>query len=149
MKLVGALKPWEKFEEDVINTFNAQSWSHQPLDSRITGPAATRSVDEEQVFVADERGVQGRLEGRAGLVLGAAFCAQQLDLMLGDSRGALPPYGGYMRKPDFIMKNSLDIAKIVGEAKTPWIDEHNLEIAVRNQLGQTYATCLIFLLTYI
>lgn len=30
--------------------FNAQIWSLQHLDSRITGLAATGSVDEEQVF---------------------------------------------------------------------------------------------------
>jgi hypothetical protein len=101
---VGALQPWANFESDVMNTFNGQTWSLQHLDSRLTGPAAAGSVDEELVFVATERGVQGRLEGRAGLVLGAAFRAQQLDLVLGDSRGALPPYRGYLRQPDFVME---------------------------------------------
>lgn len=79
-----------------MNTFNAQTWSLQHLDSRITGPAAVGSVDEEQV-APNERGVQGSLEGRAGLVLGAAFRAQQLDLVMGDPRGASPPYRGYLR----------------------------------------------------
>jgi hypothetical protein len=135
-----------------MNTFNAQTWSMQPLDSRITGAAAAGSVDEEQVFVSNERGVQGRVEGRAGLVLGAAFRAQQRDLVLGDSRGALPPYRGYSRQPDFVMKTSSDAAKIVGEAKTHWIDKHDIRKALlnfeagisdrlfRHQLGQTYAT---------
>ncbi|KAJ9293069.1 hypothetical protein DTO271G3_8204 [Paecilomyces variotii] len=147
---VGVLQPWANFKSDVMNTFNAQTWSLQHVDSRITGPAAAGSVDEEQVFVSNERGVQGRLEGRAGLVLGAAFRAQQLDLVLGDSRGALPPYRGYLRQPDFVIKTSSDIAKVVGECKTHWIDQHNLDNAVwkfeagideilfRHQLGQTY-----------
>ncbi|KAJ9490813.1 hypothetical protein VN97_g2432 [Penicillium thymicola] len=107
-----------------MNTFNAQTWSLQYLDSRMTGPAAAGSVDEKQVFVSNERRVQGRLEGRAGLVLGAAFRAQQLDLVLGDSRGALPLYRGYLRQPDLVMKTSSDEAKIVGEAKTNWIIMH-------------------------
>lgn len=149
---VGVLQPRANFESDVINTFNAQMWSLQHLDSRITGPTAAGSVDEGQVFVSNERGVQGRLEGRAGLVLGAAFRAQQLDLVLGDSWGALPPYRGYLRQPDFVMKTSSDVAKIVGEGKTHWINEHDLDNALwnfeagldgrlfRHQLGQTYAT---------
>lgn len=95
--------------------------------------------------------MQGRLEGRAGLVLGAAFRAQQLDLGLGNSLGALPPYPGYLRQPDFVMKTSSDVAKIVGESKTQWMDEHDLDNALwdfeagldgrlfRHQLGQTYA----------
>jgi hypothetical protein len=149
---VGVLQPWANFESDAMNTFSAQTWSLQHLDSRITGPSAAGSVDEEQVFVSNERGVQGRLEGRAGLVLGAAFRAQQLDLVPGDSRGALPPYRGYLRQPDLVMKTSSDVAKIVGEGKTHWIDEHDLDNAIwnfeaglderlfRHQLGQTYAT---------
>lgn len=130
---VGVLQPWANFESDVMNTFNTQTWSLQHLDSRITGPAAAGSVDEEQVFVSNERGVQGRLEGRAGLVLRAAFRAQQLDLVLGDSRGALPPYRGYLRQPDFVMKTSSGVAKIVGEGKTHWIDEHEHDLD--NALG--------------
>lgn len=41
-----------------MNTFSAQTWSLQPLDSRIMWPVAAGSVDEEQVFVSNERGVQ-------------------------------------------------------------------------------------------
>jgi hypothetical protein len=37
---VRVLQPWANFELDVMNTFNAQTWSLQHLDSRITGPAA-------------------------------------------------------------------------------------------------------------
>ncbi|KAJ6181122.1 hypothetical protein N7519_011583 [Penicillium mononematosum] len=126
----GVLQPWANFESDVMNTtFNAQTWSLQHLDSRITGPAAAGSVDEE-------------LEGRAGLVLGAAFRTQQLDLVLGDSRGALPPYPGYLRKPDFVMKTSSDVAKVVGEVKTLWIDGMTwtmqfgtLRLAMRDSFG--------------
>jgi hypothetical protein len=41
--------------------------------NQTDGQSPRRSVNEERVFVCDERGVQGRLEGRAGTALGAAF----------------------------------------------------------------------------
>ncbi|KAJ5138984.1 uncharacterized protein N7515_003832 [Penicillium bovifimosum] len=182
-----------------------QTWSQKHLDSRITGPAGG-SVDEEQVFVSSERGVQDRLEGRdelfwaplrkktaAGpcdgsepweylaiaLVESSSLSIDEIRDKIyglvklkdgaqrflatmplaeaimkndnvarhrhrffetarrfrnrlgslsprGDLRGVLPPYRGYSGQSDFVMKTSSDVAKIVGEGKTPWIDEHDL-----------------------
>lgn len=80
----------------------------------------------KSVFVCDERGIQGRLEGRAGTALGAVFEAQNQDLKLGASKGALPPYLGYRKAPDFVLKTSAHIAKVFGEVKVPWIRQHSL-----------------------
>ncbi|KAJ5521466.1 hypothetical protein N7527_005581 [Penicillium freii] len=124
---VGALQPWANFKADVANTYNGQTWSPRALASSLTGNSLTGSVHEEQVFVSDERGIQGRLEGRAGTVLGAIFRAQNGDLKLGSFKGAQPPYQGYLKAPDFVLMTSAHIAKVLGEAKVPWIAEHCLD----------------------
>ncbi|KAJ5425385.1 hypothetical protein N7465_000455, partial [Penicillium sp. CMV-2018d] len=61
-------------------------FSPRALASSLTGNSLTGSVHEEQVCVSDERGIQGRLEGRAGTVLGAVFRAPNQDLKLGSLR---------------------------------------------------------------
>jgi len=67
--------------------------------------------------VSDGRGVQGRLEGRAGTALGAVFGAQIHDLKSGASKVALPPYPAYKKAPDFVLMTSANEAKVVGEGK--------------------------------
>ncbi|OQE41037.1 hypothetical protein PENCOP_c005G04495 [Penicillium coprophilum] len=111
---------------EVVNTYNSQTWNTREIASRLTANFLTGSVYEEHVLVSDERGVQGRLEGRAGIALGAVFGAQNHDIKLGASKGALPPYPGYKKAPDFVLMTSAHKAKVVGEFKVPWIREHNL-----------------------
>lgn len=73
IKFVGALQPWANFKAEIVGTYNSQSWNPQVLASKLVGNSLTGSVDQERVFVSDERGVQGRLAGRAGTALGAIF----------------------------------------------------------------------------
>ncbi|OJJ45690.1 hypothetical protein ASPZODRAFT_69121 [Penicilliopsis zonata CBS 506.65] len=124
---VGILQPWANFEAEVANTYNGQTWNLQAIASKLTGNFLAGSVHEERVFVCDERGIQGRLEGRAGTALGAVFKAQNQDLKLGAFKGALPPHPGYRKAPDFVLMTQAHMAKVVGEAKSPWISEHHLE----------------------
>ncbi|OOQ89244.1 hypothetical protein PEBR_17002 [Penicillium brasilianum] len=124
---LGSLQPWANFEADVANTYNGQFWSPRALASSLMGNSITGSVHEEQVFMSDERGIQGRLEGRAGTALGAVFRAQNQDLKLGSFKGASPPYQGYLKAPDFVLMTSAHTAKVIGEAKVPWIAEHDLQ----------------------
>ncbi|KAJ5817932.1 hypothetical protein N7447_007940 [Penicillium robsamsonii] len=126
IKFIGALGQWTHFKTEVANTYNSQTWNPREIASRLTANFLAGSVHEEQVFVSDERGVQGRLEGRAGIALGAVFGAQNHDIKLGASKGALPPYPGYKKAPDFVLMTSAHEAKVVGEVKVPWIREHNL-----------------------
>lgn len=131
IQFVGALQPWAKFKAEVANTYNGQTWNPRAIASKLTGNFLAGSVNEERVFVCDERGVQGRLEGRAGTALGAVFGAQNQDLKLGAFKGALPPYPGYKKAPDFVLMTPAHIAKVLGEAKVPWIPEHHLRDLVR------------------
>lgn len=131
IKFVGTLQPWAGFNTDVVNTYNSQAWNPRTIASKLTGNLLAGSVNEERVFVSDERGVQARLEGRAGTALGAVFEAENQDLKLGGSKGALPPYLGYRKAPDFVLKTSAHIAKVLGEVKVPWIRQHSLGRLVR------------------
>lgn len=126
----GALQPLANFEADVVSTHLGQAWNPRALASSLTGNFLSGSVHEEQVVVSDERGIQGRIEGRAGMVLGAAFRAQDQDLKLGSFKGAQPPYEGYLKAPDFVLVTSVHVAKVIGEAKVPWIAKHCLNILV-------------------
>lgn len=82
IKFVGDLGQWTNFKTEVANTYNSQTWNPREIASRLTANFLAGSVHEEQVFVSDERGVQGRLEGRAGIALGAAFRAQNHGMIL-------------------------------------------------------------------
>lgn len=84
---------------------------------RIVGPNAANSTDTEHVYVSCETDVQGRLFERVGQVLGAVFKAQQQDITLGRFKGAIPPYPGYTKVPDFVTIDRSGIALAVGEAR--------------------------------
>lgn len=96
------------------------------------GNSLAGSVNEEPVFVCDERGVQGRLEGRAGTAPRAVFGAQSQDLNLGAFKGTLPPYPGNKKAPDFVLMTPDNIAIVLGEAKVSWVPEHDLMKPIKN-----------------
>lgn len=98
----------------MANIFQAQTWSPQVINTRIIGPNAADSTDIEHVCVSCETDVQGRLFGRAGQVLGAAFKAQLHDITFGSFKGAIPPYPGYSKVPDFVTIDHSSIALAVG-----------------------------------
>ncbi|KAJ5772828.1 hypothetical protein N7457_007724 [Penicillium paradoxum] len=99
--------------------------------SKLTGNSIASSVNKEFIFVSDERGIQGRLEERAGTALGAVFVAQPRDLKLDAFKSVLPPYPGHKKAPDFMLITVAHKAKVVGEAKFPWIPEHYQRDLVR------------------
>ncbi|KAI2788404.1 hypothetical protein POX_e06420 [Penicillium oxalicum] len=160
IEFIGALRKWINFNTEVAHTYNNQTWNLRKIASKLTANSLAGSVHEEQVLVSDERGVQGRLEGRAGTALGAVFAAQNHDLKFGTSKGALPPYPGYKMSPDFVLVTSAHKAKVVGEVKVPWICEHNLDKLIiefesglnvygfRHVLGQIAEYMLEFRLKY-
>lgn len=147
VKFIGALRPWANFEREVQRTYDAEFWNPNLLAVMSIPSAAQGTIDREHVFVCDERGIQGRFEGRAGTRVGAVFRNQYQGLQLGAYKGVLPPYSGYTKEPDFVLKDQTHFAKVVGEAKTPWISKHDLDAAIqhseagiphrfRNLLGQ-------------
>lgn len=127
----GNLEPWPNFAAEVAHTYHAQTWSPQIIDSKISGPGAADSTAEEHVFVSSETEVQGRLLGRAGQALGAAFKAQQQGIMFGGFKAAIPPHDDYRKVPDFVAVSQSGIAKAIGEAKVPWVQRHSLSLALK------------------
>jgi hypothetical protein len=126
----GDMRPWLNFPAEVLNTYNTQTWSQQAIDARFTGLNAASSTTEEHVVVSCETDVQGRFLGRAGQVLGAVFKDQRLDLTFSSFKGARLPHEGYRKLPDFVVMHPSGEAKVVGEAKVPWVPQHSLSDAI-------------------
>lgn len=90
VKFIGTIRPWGNFKSEVQLTYNTGLWSPTPV-AVMFPPGFTRgTIDEEQVFVSSEQGIQGRLEGRAGTRMGAVFGVQHVPLKLGAYKGVLP-----------------------------------------------------------
>ncbi|KAF7118738.1 hypothetical protein CNMCM5793_008362 [Aspergillus hiratsukae] len=53
-------------------------------------------------------------------VLGAVFKAHQQDITMGSFKGAIPPYPGYAKVPDFVTMDRSGVAMAVGEAEVPY-----------------------------
>ncbi|KAJ5492653.1 hypothetical protein N7539_001399 [Penicillium diatomitis] len=137
IQFVGALRRWANFRIEGSQTYNSQTWNERELAARVSTSLQAGSVDEEHVLVSDEHGVQSRFEGRAEEVLGVAFEAQNQDLKLGGFRGASSLTPGYKKVPDFVLVISSREAKVVGEVKVPWINDHGLSKAISLSLFQT------------
>jgi hypothetical protein len=128
---VGKLEPWPNFKAEVANTIFSQIWSPRVTQTKLTGPNAAYSGAVEHVSVSSESEVQGRLLERLGQYLGAVLKEQQHDLKLGGFKGTVLPYDGYPKIPDFALYTQSGIAKVVGEAKVPWISKHSIKVALR------------------
>ena len=70
------------------------------------------------------------------------FTAQGMDLSFGDFKASIPPRR-IRYVPDIAcMEATTGDLRFIGEMKTPWLDEHNLEEisadenSLRNALGQ-------------
>lgn len=44
--------------------------------------------------------------------------------------GAIPPYPGYAKVPDFVTMDRSGVAMAVGETKVPWVAKHSLDTAI-------------------
>ncbi|CDM29117.1 hypothetical protein DTO013E5_5831 [Penicillium roqueforti] len=120
VKYIGPLSQWQDFEEDVKNN-NPKRWTSAVIDYRISN----RDLRQEEVYVADETGVQGRFQQAVGQVLGAVFRAEKKNLRFGDFKSAGITYD---KTPDIAMVSpgSPVMLRAVGELKVPWVMAHNL-----------------------
>ncbi|OQD70622.1 hypothetical protein PENDEC_c022G03081 [Penicillium decumbens] len=130
INFTGGIQQWANFEADILSSLSSYAWSQQAIDVVLSGANAINAPASEYVSVADEGGVQGRITERIGQVVGAALEFQQEQLLFGDFKGANPPYPGYPKIPDFVVKGPSGDSKLVGEAKVPWIEKHDLEHAL-------------------
>jgi len=130
INFTGGIQQWTNFEADILSSLSSYAWSQQAIDVVLSGANAINAPASEYVSVADEGGVQGRITERIGQVVGAALEFQQEQLLFGDFKGANPPYPGYPKIPDFVVKGPSGDSKLVGEAKVPWIEKHDLEHAL-------------------
>jgi hypothetical protein len=85
-----------------------------------------RDIKLEQVYVADETGVQGRFQQAVGHVIGAVSEARGLDIRFADFKSAGRQY---RKTPDvaIVSRGTPVTLKAVGELKVPWIKAHRLD----------------------
>jgi hypothetical protein len=92
----------------------------------------SRDLREEEVYVADETGVQGRFVQAIGQVLGAILRAAKVNIRFGDHKSAGTAYS---KTPDIAMISPGDpvVLKAVGELKVPWVADHKLDRRFLNE----------------
>lgn len=124
------------FEANVRASMPAR-WSTAVIDHNLR----SRDIRQEEVYVADETGVQGRFQQAVGQTLGAVFRAENVNIRFADFKSAGT---GYRQTPDVaLVSRSLPVTlKAVGELKVPWVDDHKLlyryqdENELRSAIGQ-------------
>ena len=80
LKYRGELNDWANFSQSVRNTTDTQNWSSETIKYYLN----SRNLEENEVFVGDESGVQGRFQQAIGQVLGMGFRTQTLDIRFAD-----------------------------------------------------------------
>ncbi|KAJ5797129.1 uncharacterized protein N7518_005669 [Penicillium psychrosexuale] len=117
----GPLSPWQTFEASVRASMLIK-WSSAVVDYQLRD----RDLRAEEVYVADETGVQGRFDQSVGQVLGSVFRAQGVNIRFADFKSAGT---GYTKVPDvaLVSQNPPLPLKAVGELKVPWVPEHAME----------------------
>ena len=134
---IGALKKWTGFRQDVQD----RMLDFPPDKTVIDYHHQSRDLREEEVYVADETGVQGRFQQSVGQILGTVLGSQEVNIRFGDSKSAGTKY---QKIPDvaIVSRDTPAIYKAVGELKTPWVEAHKLtrrygkEKALRAVIGQ-------------
>ncbi|KAJ5423709.1 hypothetical protein N7491_008925 [Penicillium cf. griseofulvum] len=84
-----------------------------------------RDIHCEQIYVADEMGVQGWFQQPVGHVLGSVCEAQHQDIRFGDFKSA---DRNYHKTADVaIVSRTIPTSlPAVGELKVPWVEDHKL-----------------------
>ncbi|KOS48190.1 hypothetical protein ACN38_g787 [Penicillium nordicum] len=62
LKYRGELNDWANFSQSVRNTTDTQNWSSETIKYYLN----SRNLEENEVFVGDESGVQGRFQQAIG-----------------------------------------------------------------------------------
>lgn len=137
LRFVGGIAPWDTFEKEVLEHFEATAWNRhrQVLTHRAaTGPSSA-SIAIEQFHCGDEVGVQSRFNQNVGQVMSAVSKAMNVDMVFGDYKAGT---GSAMKKvPDTAcMRRTNGQIRMVGELKTPWVGEHKLEEAMVGEGGR-------------
>ena len=115
----GPIAPWTSFKAGVLASMLPSGGN--VIDHSLKG----RDIKLEQVYVADETGVQGRFQQAVGHVIGAVSEARGLDIRFADFKSAGRQY---RKTPDvaIVSRGTPVTLKAVGELKVPWIEAHEL-----------------------
>ncbi|KAJ5185316.1 hypothetical protein N7472_010156 [Penicillium cf. griseofulvum] len=143
----GPLHEWTTFEQDATAEFQQHAWErhNSTITIRPVGQLGPHNIANVQLFIGDEKGLQGRFNQNVCHVMSAVFGSQGLNLRFGDFKST---NSTGRRIPDVVMMNQVHEVKVAGELKTQWVDQHNLnddplqnydtEELFRKQIGQLH-----------
>lgn len=163
---VGELEHWEEFEREVYSAHQAHPWDahREILAHRPNAPKGPLYLARnELVVIGDEHGVQGRFNQHISQVMTGIFYSQRVCIAMGDFKAGTTTYS---KVPDIAVLDwprsdhqpshnghtsasdpgeRLRTVLLVGELKTPWIEEHQIEKTIddehklRKMLGKVSA----------
>ncbi|RMZ45773.1 hypothetical protein CA14_005202 [Aspergillus flavus] len=128
---IGPLVPWNDFEKEAKQHLVALSLGNggPVLGFRSIEKPALLAI--EQFVVGDEMGVQGRFTERLSQAMTAILAATGSRTRFGDYK-ATSDICIRGKVPDVVIMDHNNLLRAGGELKTPWINQHNLESACRD-----------------
>ncbi|KAJ5608126.1 hypothetical protein N7537_004745 [Penicillium hordei] len=136
IRYVGPLRRWATFNNEATATFQNTNWSPVPLSSSLVNSPTLGPLANEHIRCGDETGLQGRFDERVGQVLGAIFDVNNIDLVFGDFKCTTNALN-YRKTPDVMIMRPNGSSHVVGEMKTFWVYDHQLErIVSQFDLGE-------------
>ncbi|OJJ38449.1 hypothetical protein ASPWEDRAFT_168352 [Aspergillus wentii DTO 134E9] len=126
---VGNLVNW-RFRNQVLQYSQATYWSgYKRLVTHKPSSSAQSTIYQERYVCGDEDGVQRRFTQTLAQVMTSVCHAANLQIAFGDYTACVPQVIP-SRKPDIVcLSTTTGQLKVVGEIKTPWVEEHGLQRA--------------------
>jgi hypothetical protein len=137
---LGRIGNWD-IEGEAWQHFQNTDWNRhrQVINYRAVGDPSPANLAREQYHCGDEAGVQSRFAQNVGqVIMSAVSVAMGVDLVFGDYKASLDRPTGFDIR-DIICMTRNGGVRILGEIKTPWVNYHGLEEAIRlggNRLRQ-------------
>jgi hypothetical protein len=127
----GRIGEWNNFERDALQYFQTIDWNRhrQVISYRAVSGPSPASLAREHFHCGDEVGVQSRFVQNVGQVMSAVSVAMGVNLVFADYKASQGHATG-SKVPDIICMTQNGGVRILGEIKTPWVNQHDLEMAI-------------------
>ncbi|RAK90829.1 hypothetical protein BO79DRAFT_280995 [Aspergillus costaricaensis CBS 115574] len=134
IEYLATLVRWNTFEQEVRQAFEGIQWpTHREVLAYEPPRNATgNNTCHEQLLCGDEHTTVARFGQNVGHIMTSVFQTMRLDARFGDFKTCSDAEVGG-KVPDIVLVDDTGKLKVIGEAKTPWM--HNIQLQV-DQTGQ-------------